>query len=155
MLRRITIAFVVLTVAVLPLTMTEVLAAGGAQQTAHAGGHLTMPLAGSFSGKSTTVPGATRDVGTGFFTCCGGSRIEGVQMVTFPVAAYKMTITTARGDTISLRVPPGSSTYLIDGGTGLFARVVGGSGHFSMQRSTSGQQGTFSGYLYGTVVLAF
>jgi hypothetical protein len=62
-----------------------------------------------------------------------------------------MTITTAKGDTISLQVPFGSTMYQIYSGTGCFAHVVGGTGHFSLHRSS---YGTFTGYLDGTIVFA-
>lgn len=155
MLRKITIALIVLAVAVLPLTATCVLAADGAQQTAPAAGHLVLPFVGCFSGKSTIRSGGTSDVGTGLFLFYGCSRVDGSQTTgTRYPQPYIMTITFAKGDTISVHVPPGSSTYQVDGGTGRFARVIGGSGHFSLHRSVHGTQGTFTGCLDGTIVLA-
>ena len=61
MQRKLIIAFVVLAVAVLPLTATCVVAADGAQQTAHTCGHRTLPFAGIFSG-TYVATGWRRDV---------------------------------------------------------------------------------------------
>ncbi len=156
MLRKLTIALVVLAVSVLPLTATCVLTADATQQTAsNTCGHLTVPFAGIFSGTSAALAGGTSDVGTGLFTICGWSQVHGSQVTgTYPPQPYKMTIITAAGDTISLQVSPGSSTYQIYSGTGRLAHVVGGSGHFSLQRSLNGLSGTFKGHLDGTIVFA-
>jgi hypothetical protein len=151
MLRKLTIALVVLTVTVLPLMATCVFPADAAQQTAcNTCGHLTVPFAGVFSGKygSFLGVGSTIYNGTGFFTYCGWSKVDGRQVV-YPSAPFNMTITTAKGD-ISLGVPYGSNTYYINSGTGRFAGASG-SGHFSLHQSA---HGTFTGYLDGTIVLA-
>jgi len=152
MLRKLTIALMVISVAVLPLMATCVLPADAAQQTAYKTcGHLIVPFAGVFSGKyGSPGVGTTLYSGTGFFTYCGWSKVDGRQVVYY-LAPFTMTIKTANGDTISLHVPHGSSTYQIDNGTGRFARVIGGSGHFSLHQSA---HGTFTGYLDGTIVLA-
>jgi len=174
MLRKLIIALMVLSVAVLPLTATSVLPAAAAQQPAsNTCGHLTLPFAGAFSGKyGSFVPGEKTSLvgtvifnGTGFFTYCGWSKVEGGLLVSSSgrqvvssSSSFTMTIKSATGD-ISFSVPvsttfPGSNTYHIIGGTGLFARVVGGSGHFSLQRSVNGFNGTFTGHLDGTIVFA-
>jgi len=115
------------------------------------------PIVGSFSGTSVSLPGANTDTGTGLFTYVGWSNVKGSQIIV-PSAPYKMTITTAKGS-INLHVPSVGlaigSTYYIDGGTGEFARVSGGSGHFSLDRVWQGiGGGTFTGNLDGTIVLA-
>jgi len=141
----------VLSVAVLPLMATCPLPANAAQQaTYNTCGHLTVPFAGVFSGKyGSPGLGTTLYNGTGFFTYCGWSKVDGRQVVYY-LAPFTMTIKTARGN-INLHVPPGSSTYQIDNGTGQFARVIAGSGHFSLHQSA---HGTFTGYLNGSIVLA-
>jgi hypothetical protein len=150
MLRKLTIALMVLTVTVLPLMATCVLTADAAQPAAYnTCGHLTVPFAGVFSGKYVAQPGGTSYDGTGFFTYCGWSKVEGSQIVTYPPAPYQMTIKTVKGD-ISLSVPFGSSIYHINGGTGRFVGASG-SGHLSLHQSA---HGTFTGYLDGTIVLA-
>ncbi len=155
MQRKLIIAFVVLAVAVLPLTATCVVAADGAQQTAHTCGHRTLPFAGIFSGTYVAVAGGTTYTGTGVFTHYGWSRVEAHQTTgTLNPQPFYMTITFAKGDTISLHVPPGSRTYQIDGGTGRFASVIGGSGYFSLSRSVHGTHETFIGHLSGTIILA-
>jgi hypothetical protein len=148
MLRKLTIALIVLAVAVLPLTATCVLAADGAQQTSHAA-HLVLPFQGVFSGKYGALGlGATTYNGTGFFTCCGWSKVDGRQVI-YPHAPFQMTIKTVIGD-ITLEVPSGSSAFHITGGSGCFAGASG-SGHFSLHKST---HGTFTGCLDGNIVLA-
>lgn len=80
MLRKLTIALMVLTVTVLPLMATCVLTADAAQPAAYnTCGHLTVPFAGVFSGKYVAEPGGTTYDGTGFFTYCGWSRSKGVK----------------------------------------------------------------------------
>jgi len=155
MLRKLTIALIVLTVAVLSLTATSALIAAAAQPAAHnTCGLVAMPFIGSFSGQSTIRAGGTSDVGTGRFLFYGYSRVDGSQTTgTLYPQPYEMTITFAKGDTISLHVPPGSNIYQIDGGTGRFARVIGGIGHFSLHRSVRGTQETFTAHLDGTIVL--
>jgi len=149
MLRKIIIALMVLAVAVLPLTATCVLTADASQQTtSNTPAHLTVPLAGGFSGSYSSIPGQTTYVGTGFFTYCGWSRIKVTQSSAY-LPPYYMTITTTKG-TISLQVPYGSSTYQIEGGTGRFTGASG-SGYFSLHQDAHGR---FTGSLAGTVVLA-
>jgi len=143
-------------VTVMALTVVSgagVLIASGAQRPARC--HHSVPFVGCFSGHSQVIAGGTSDTGTGIFTLCGRSRVEGSQITgTQYPQPYQMTITAANGDTIRLHVPPGSSTYQIDGGTGRFAPVVGGTGRFALQRSTSGSEVIFSGHLDGTIIFA-
>jgi hypothetical protein len=155
MRRKFIIAFVILAVTVLPLTATCTLAADGTQQPTHTYGRFALPFAGSFSGKSLSPPGGISDTGTGVFMWCGWSKVTGHQTTgTQSNQPYYMTITTLKG-TISLQVQPGGTTYQIDKGTGCFAHVVGGSGHFSLHRSSTGTfTGTFTGYFDGTIIFA-
>jgi hypothetical protein len=149
MLRKLTIALLVLTVAALPLTATCVLAADGAQQTTHTGGRLALPFAGCFSAKY--VPsglGVTTYSGNGLFTSCGWSKVD-VRQVVIPKPPYQMTIKTVKGD-INLLVAFGSNTYHVTGGTGCFAGASG-MGYFSLHKST---HGSVTGCLDGTIVLA-
>ena len=112
------------------------------------------------------LPGATTDTGTGSLTDIGWSNFKG-HLTVYPGEPYRITITTATGS-ISLHVPPktpggvggGGSTYYIDGGTGQFARVSGGSGLFSLDYgsrvtdSTGAHVGPFTAHLDGTIVFA-
>jgi len=152
MRRPITIALLVLIilVAAMPLSATSALAANEARPTSHVSGQLTLPFTGIFSGTYVTQFGGTTYNGCGLLLYCGLSRVNGVQMVTFPPAPFQMTITTPTGS-INLHVPFGTSVYQIDGGTGCFARVLGGTGHFSLHQNS---RGTFSGCLSGTIVFA-
>lgn len=151
MRRKITIALIMLAlvVAAMPLAATSALAANSPRQTSHASDCLTLPFAGTFSGKYNSHIGATTYTGHGFFLYCGLSKVDGARYVIYQ-PPFIMTIKTLTGS-ITLHVPYGSTTYQIDSGTGCFARVVGGTGHFSLHQSS---RGTFSGSLQGTIVFA-
>jgi len=138
------------------MSSAGVLIASGAQQNTqptHAGEYHVVPFVGVFSGKTTVNVGAYVGNGPGVFTVCGRSQVQVSQPVV-PNPPYFVTISAANGDTISLLVAYGSNTYQIEGGTGSFANVVGGTGHFSLKPGLSGQQQTYTGYLYGTIVTA-
>jgi len=113
-----------------------------------------VPLIGVFSGKSEVRIGAYVGNGPGLFAVYGRSHVE-VSKPVVPNPPYIITITTANGDTLSLSVPNGSDTFQVQRGTGQFANVVGGTGHFSLEPGLTGQQEPYRGYLYGTVVFAF
>ncbi|HYA33206.1 MAG TPA: hypothetical protein VEG65_04340 [Candidatus Bathyarchaeia archaeon] len=153
MLRKITIVLIMFAVLVvaMPLAATSALAANSPRQTSDGAHLLTVPFAGTFAGKTVSRTGGRTDTGTGVFLWCGWSKVTGSQALgTQYPQPYFMGITTLAG-TIRLEVAPGSNVYQIDGGTGCFAHVVGGTGHFSICRSS---HGTFSGSLDGTIVFA-
>lgn len=147
-------------VTIMALTVVSgagVLTASGAQQTtqsAHAHGYHTVPLVGVFSGKSEVRIGAYVGNGPGLFALYGRLNVQ-VSKPVVPNPPYIITITTTNGDTLSLSVPNGSDTFQVQRGTGRFANVVGGTGHFSLEPGLTGQQEPYRGYLYGTVVFAF
>ncbi len=145
----------VLVIAVAPLTASGVLAADGTQHYATSTRYFAVPFAGFFKGTYEVHIGGSSYSGSGFFTPTGWAKVQATQTLgTFPSQPLLMTIITTRGDRIDFKVEPGSDTYQITGGTGLFAHVVGGTGHFYLQTS-GGQQGAFSGHLYGSMVFTF
>lgn len=115
-------------------------------------GEHTVPFVGSFSGTSTSIAGGIDDVGTGTFTHCGRSEVQGHEVV-IPGSPYGGTITAANGDKIYFSGLVTSGTYVITGGTGRFADA-GGSGQLSLERVEVGGQLIVNGHLDGTIIFA-
>ncbi len=151
----------VVLVAIMALTVVSgagVLTVSGTQhtvQSAHTPKYHTVALIGIFSGTSEARIGAYVGNGPGLFALYGRTHVE-VSKPVVPEPSYVITITTTKGDTLTLRVPYGSDAYTVERGTGTgrFANVVGGTGHFSLEPGLLGQQEPYHGYLYGIVVFA-